>query len=70
MSWVVINEMLGLAAVDHVFCQQLLAEPVAAAQAYGFELTQQEQDILHGITARDLQEFSQTALARLPPDSP
>jgi len=69
MSWETINEMLGLAAVDQVYCQQLLVNPLAAAQAQGFKLTQQEQDILRDIKAHDLYEFSQMVLARLAPDS-
>lgn len=69
MSWQIINEILGLAAIDHEFCQRLLVDPLRAAQEQGFRLTPREQSIFNTITARDLQEFSQQVLASLAPEN-
>jgi hypothetical protein len=70
MSWTTINEILGLAAIDHAFCQELLANPLQAVQKRGFQLTTQEQHTFRRIKARDLQDFSQQVLSSLAPDSP
>lgn len=69
MSWQTINEILGLAAIDHEFCQRLLVDPLRAAQEQGFQLTSREQSVLSNITARDLHELSQQILAALGPDN-
>ncbi len=58
MSLEVINKVLGLAAVDHQFAQELLQQPVVAIQERGFQLTREEQDLLQSSKARNLQELS------------
>ena len=68
MSWITLNEMLGLATVNPRFLKELLAEPVAAAQAWGFDLTTSEESVLQNIVVHDLQEFSQAICAFLSPD--
>lgn len=60
-----INAILGLATVDEDFCQALLANPLAAAQARHFELTEDEREILKDISATTLTEFSRQLVARL-----
>ena len=62
MSWKTINAMLGLAATDEAFCQELLQNPVQAALQRQFTLTREEQDKLSQIHANDLAEFSQQVL--------
>jgi len=62
MSWKTINAILGLAAVDENFSQELLANPVKAADAHNFQLTAEEKAKIGSIVARDLAEFSQMAL--------
>jgi hypothetical protein len=69
MSWAIINQILGLAAIDKGFAQELLKNPVGAIQARGFQLTPEEQRVLIGISASNLQEFSQRLIRELPPDS-
>ena len=61
--------MLGLAAVDRDFCEQLLAHPLTAARKHGFKLTRQEQKVINELTTRDLSEFSQNVLMRLGPEN-
>ncbi len=68
MSWAIINQILGLAAVDKEFAQVLLKDPVAAVQARGFQLTPEERRVLNGISASNLQEFSQRLIQELPPN--
>lgn len=67
MSWLAINEMLSLAAIDPAFCEQLLSQPLETALAYHFALSPEEQQVLRGVRARDLQEFSRIILAALGP---
>jgi hypothetical protein len=67
MSWETINKILGLAALDQDFLQELLKYPVAAVQARGFELTPEEQEVFSKIVASDLSEFSQYVLDHLAP---
>ncbi len=69
MSWETINGILGLATTDRSFCQLLLDQPAVAARLYGFELTEDEQEILSSINACDLATFSQTPIARISPDT-
>ncbi len=61
----VIDDILNLAAVDPLFCQEVLKDAVTAAQSRGFKLTPYEQGVLSAITAYDLQEFCQIVFARL-----
>lgn len=59
MSWQTIDEMLGLAIIDPVFCEELLHAPLVAAKERGFELTSAEEHLVQTIRAHDLSEFSQ-----------
>ncbi len=65
MSWKIINQILGLAAVDQEFAQKLLQDPLAAVGAQGFELTPEERHIFREISASNLREFSQHLLQEL-----
>lgn len=65
MSWEIVNQILGLAAVDKVFAQELLKEPLAAIQARGFQLTPEEQRVFSEIDASTLREFSQHLIQEL-----
>lgn len=62
MSWKIINAILGQAAIDDTFCQDLLKHPVKAVKQKGFVLTKEEEEILASISANDLSEFSQRVL--------
>jgi hypothetical protein len=62
MSWKTINIILGQAATDDAFCQDLLKNPVKAIKQKGFVLSKEEEEILSGISADDLSEFSQRVL--------
>lgn len=68
MSWNSINEMIGLALIDPDFCQELLDNPVAAAQTRGVDLTPKELDVLSKIHVDNIFEFSQIVLDKLAPD--
>ena len=65
MSWNIVNQILGLAAVDKEFAQELLKEPLTAAQARGFQLTPREQRVFNAISVSNLQEFSQHLIQEL-----
>lgn len=69
MSWKIVNQILGLAAIDKKFAQELLTEPLAAIQARGFQLTDEEQEAFRLISARTMSELSQQLLQKLPPDN-
>ncbi len=62
MSWKIINYILGLAAVDQQFWQELKKDPLIVCQSRGFELTPEEKVILGRIHAETLSEFSQRLL--------
>ena len=62
MSWKTINAILGQAAIDDAFCQDLLKNPVEAIKQKGFVLTKEEEEKLSHISASDLSEFSQQVL--------
>ena len=66
MSWEVINQILGLAAIDQTFAQALLNAPVAASSARGFHLTPAEQQVFSQTSARTLHEFSLYLLQVIP----
>ena len=68
MSWTTINQTLGLAIIDHAFCQELLAHPLSAFQNQEVPLTEVEQEVIAQIKARDLAEFSQIIFEQLRPD--
>ena len=54
MSWKTINSILGLAAMDETFCQELLKDPVKAVKQRQFVLTKEEEEKLGSISAQDL----------------
>ena len=62
MSWKTINAVLGLAAIDEVFRQELLKNPIEAIQRQQFVLTSDEEEKLSKIVAQDLSDFSQQLL--------
>ncbi|MEO9028675.1 MAG: Os1348 family NHLP clan protein [Ktedonobacteraceae bacterium] len=64
MSWQTINEILGLAIVDAKFAHRLLANPLSATQELGFDLTEEEQDVLRQVKASDISELSQVLIER------
>ncbi len=68
MSWKVLNEIIGLASIDQNFCQELLVDPLKAIEARQFSLTDEEREVLRGIRARDIHEFSQHVYAQLHSD--
>jgi hypothetical protein len=65
MSWEIINQVLGLAAIDSEFARMLLADPDIAIQARGFQLTPEEQSAFQNTFAKNLQELSQQLIDRL-----
>ena len=65
MSWSVINQILGLAAIDREFAQKLLQDPLATVRMHGFQLTPEEQKVLREVSASNLREFSQYLLQEL-----
>lgn len=62
MSWKTINAVLGMAAVDEFFCQELLKNPIRAIKRQQFVLTSDEEEKLSKIIAQDLSDFSQQLL--------
>lgn len=62
MSWKTINAILGLAATDETFCQELLHNPVKAIKQRHFVLTKEEEEKLSRVAAQDLADFSQQVL--------
>lgn len=67
MSWIRINEIIGFAAIDQIFCRALLANPLAAVERYGFTLTPQEKRVFQSIVADTLEEFSKQIVKELAP---
>lgn len=65
MSWKAINHILGLAAVDQQFWQELKKDPLAVCQSRDIELTAEEKAALSRIHAETLTEFSQRLLDEL-----
>jgi len=65
MSWKAINYILGLAAVDQQFWQELKKDPLAVSQKLGIQLTSEERAVLGRIQAETLTEFSQRLLDEL-----
>lgn len=64
MSWQTINTVLGLAMVDAQFASRLLANPLVAIQEFGFDLTEEEQNVLCRVKARNISELSQILLEK------
>lgn len=69
MSWTTINHILGLAAVDQQFWEELKKDPLTTCQNRGFELTSEEKAVLSSIHAETLTEFSQRLIDELGNDS-
>lgn len=65
MSWKIVNRMLGLAAADPVFWQELQCNPLTAAHKYGFELTAEELEAFLALNTEDLAVFCQCLLEKL-----
>lgn len=65
MSRQIINLILGEAAIDPDFCQQLLECPLQTIEARGLTLEQEERAVIETIRACDLAEFSQILLDQL-----
>jgi len=65
MSWKIINEILALASLDPIFRDALQRDPVAAAEAQGFELTDEEKRVFREYASIPLAEFCQGLLEQL-----
>ncbi len=65
MSWQTINELVGLAATNREFAQELVTDPVGTVNRYGYQLTQAEQEVLRLCASQTLDEFSQKLLHHL-----
>jgi hypothetical protein len=68
LSKEILNELIGLAMIDPVFCEHLLANPQKAALDYGFQLTAKELAGFCQIQADTIYEFSRQVLEKLMPD--
>jgi hypothetical protein len=68
LSKEILNELIGLAMINPVFCEKLLANPEKAALDQGFPLTSEEQTGLAQIQADTIYEFSRQVLEKLMPD--
>lgn len=65
MSWKTLNEILGCAATDDAFAQELLANPIEAVEKRGYALTAEEREAFRLSTAETLALFSQRVLSNL-----
>ena len=65
MSWQIINEILGLAATDKQFAQELLVDPVDAVIKRGYHLTATEQEAFRRSASGAIDTFSQNLLHHL-----
>lgn len=65
MSKEILNEIIGLAMIDPVFCEQLLANPQKAAVDQGFQLTPEEQAAFSQIQADTIYDFSGQVMEKL-----
>lgn len=65
MSWQIINEILGLAATDEQFAQELFTDPVDTVMKRGYHLTPTEQEAFRCSTSETLDKFSQNLLYHL-----
>lgn len=64
MSWQTLNKVVGLAMVDATFARRLLANPLSTIRESGFELTEEEQDVLGQVKADDISELCQILVER------
>lgn len=67
MSWQTINTVLGLAMVDAQFASRLLADPLTAIQEFGFDLTEEERDVLCQLKVSNISALSQALLEKFAP---
>lgn len=65
MSWKTINYILGLAAVDQQFWQELKKNPLTVIHSRGFELTSEEKAAFSKIREETLTELSRRLLDEL-----
>jgi hypothetical protein len=65
MSRKMINQIIGLAAIDPAFWQALQERPMETLEARGFQLTAEERAIFLKITALPFPEFCQSLLELL-----
>jgi hypothetical protein len=65
MSWEIINQILGQAALDAAFAQKLLSNPLEAIRARGFILTLEEEKAFAEISANDLYTLCQQLVQKL-----
>ncbi len=70
MSWQTINRILGLAMIDTAFAHRLLARPLSTVREFGFDLTEEEQDVLRRVKAKDISELSQVLVEKLHLEEP
>ncbi|MEO9031177.1 MAG: Os1348 family NHLP clan protein [Ktedonobacteraceae bacterium] len=68
MSWKTINRILGLAAINPVFRQQLQQDPRTALEAQGFELAQEELEAFSAFASLPFSQFCQRLSETLAPD--
>ncbi len=54
MSWEIINQILGLAALDKDFARELLKNPLKAIHERGYSLTSEEEEVFSEISTSDL----------------
>jgi hypothetical protein len=65
MSWHIINEVLGLAATNELFAQELITDPLQAVRKHGYQLTVAEQEAFQMSVSQTLDVFSQNLLLHL-----
>ncbi len=65
MSWRIVNQILGLAAADPVFWQELQRDPLAAIQKQGFGLTIEEEEAFRAMDTENLALCCQYLLEQL-----
>ncbi len=65
MSWLVLNEILGLAVIDLNFQKELLAHPLEAVEKKQFSLTARERKALGEIKADTIYQFTSRLLELL-----
>lgn len=65
MSWDVLHQMVGLACIDDIFAQELLAQRIDIIEQRGFHLTPEERDAIAMIHCKTLASFSQQLLEYL-----
>ena len=68
MSWKMINHILGLASINPTFRQQLQEDPLAALEAWDFEVTPEEREAFKASASLPFSQFCQSLLEVLGPD--